>query len=72
MTLSQTPRPNRLANIREARGLSGVELSRRIGVHASLLSKVEHGRIDAWPRFRRAAATALGVDEALIFGEPPR
>ena len=52
--------------------LSGVDLSRRVGVHRILLWKTEHGRIDAWPRFRRAAATALGVDEALIFGDPTR
>ena len=37
---------------------AGAELALRIDVHPSLLSKVEHGRIEAWPRCRQAAATA--------------
>lgn len=62
-----TALPNRLAVIRAARGISGAGLARTIGVHPSLVSKVEHGRIEAWPVFRRRAAEALGVDVALIF-----
>ena len=51
---------------------AGAELALRIDVHPSLLSKVDHGRIEAWPRCRQAAATALGVDEVQLFGDPQR
>jgi len=67
MALSQAP--NRLAIIRAARGVSGRELARRCGVDPSLVSRIEHGELAAWPKFRRLAAEALAVDEALIFGE---
>jgi transcriptional regulator with XRE-family HTH domain len=60
---------NRLATIRQARGMSGAELARRCGIHRSLVSKLEHGRITSWPAFRRRAAEVLGVDEQLLFGD---
>jgi len=66
MTVSQ--QSNRLAVIRKARGLSGAELGRRVGVDRSLVSHIEAGRMAPWPAFRRRAAEALGVDEALLFG----
>lgn len=62
--------PN-LRAIREARGLSLREFSRRIGVDPSLTSKIELGYISSWPRFRDAAASELRVDVALLFGENP-
>ena len=64
--------PNTLRIVREARGLTGRELARRCGVHPSLVSKIEHGAVRPWPAFRRRAAESLGVDEALLFGQPPR
>ncbi len=62
---------NNLRTIRLARGLSGAELGRRIGVSRFVVSHIEHGRIAPWPAFRRRAAAVLGVDEALLFGEEP-
>lgn len=53
------------------RGLSGSELARRAGYHPSLVSKVERGRVEPWPAFRQRIATALGVDEELLFGRHP-
>ncbi|MGI8830856.1 MAG: helix-turn-helix transcriptional regulator [Candidatus Limnocylindria bacterium] len=59
---------NRLSTIREARGLTGAELARRIGVHRSWVSRIERGRAEPWPAFRARAAAVLGVDEELLFG----
>lgn len=53
------------------RGLSGSELARRAGYHPSLVSKVEHGRVEPWPAFRERVAAALGVDQELVFGGAP-
>lgn len=70
MVLQQ--RPNQLATIRLARGLSAAELARRVGCHRSLVSKIEHGHIAAWPAFRRRTAEVLQVDEELLFGDAMR
>lgn len=59
---------NRLTMIREARGLTGAELARRLRVHRSWVSRIERGRAEPWPAFRRRAAEVLGVDEQLLFG----
>lgn len=33
----------------------------------SLVSRAERGLIETWPRFRRDAANALGIDESVLF-----
>lgn len=60
--------PNRLRGIRVALGVSQVELARLVGVHPSLVSRAERGRLETWPKFRRDVAAALGVPEAILFG----
>lgn len=42
-----------------------------MGLDHSLVSRAERGLIATWPAFRRGAADALGVDEALLFGGGP-
>ena len=59
----------RLRAVREALGVSQAELSRRVGVNQSLVSRAERGEIKPWPRLRKAAADALGVAEDSLF--PP-
>jgi transcriptional regulator with XRE-family HTH domain len=68
VTSATTP----LRLIREALGVSQAELARRMGLDRSLVSRAERGRIATWPRFRREAADALGIDEHLLFPEHER
>jgi len=51
-------------------GLSVLELARRMELDASLVSRAVRGLIQTWPRFRRDAATALGLPEAVLFPPP--
>lgn len=70
MTVKDTP--NRIRALRLALGITQVDLARRVGVSASLLSRAERGEIRPWPRLRRASAEALGVSEAVLFGSAER
>jgi transcriptional regulator with XRE-family HTH domain len=60
---------NRLRAVREAFGISQAELARRMRLDQSLVSRAERGLIATWPRFRRTASEALGVDETRLFGD---
>ena len=62
----------RLRQFREALGVSQAELARSMGLDRSLVSRAERGQISTWPRFRRDAARALGIDESLLFPEEER
>ncbi len=57
----------RLRAIRTAMGLSVRELARRMDLDPSLVSRAERGLIQTWPRFRRDAASALGLPEHVLF-----
>lgn len=61
----------RLRAVRLALAVSQAELARRIGVDPSLVCRVELGQSRPYPRFRRAAAEALGVAESALFGDRP-
>ena len=69
MQRADAPPVSMLRQVRLARGLSGRELARACGVNPGLLSAIEHQRTAPWPAFRRRAAAALEVDEALLFGQ---
>jgi transcriptional regulator with XRE-family HTH domain len=56
-----------LRQVRERSGLTQREFASQIDVAASLVCRVELGRIAPWPRFRRRAAEVLGVPERLLF-----
>ncbi len=64
-----TTTTTRLRQMREVLCVSQSELARRMGLDRSLVSRAERGQIATWPRFRRDAASALGIDERLLFPE---
>ena len=53
--------------LRRRAGFSVTELARELGVSHTYVSRVESGEIGASPRYREAAAGALGVYEADLF-----
>ena len=61
---------------RRRRRLTQAALSRLTGVHPSDISKLESGRVPAYPAWRSAIAKALGMAEGELFrevdDEPPR
>ena len=59
----------RLRVMRRALGITQAELSRRVGVDQSAVCRIERGDSPPWPKFRRAAAVALGIPEAVLFGD---
>lgn len=64
---------NRLKEIRKRRGLSQVELARRLGLHQSLISQYECGylRLHGALLVRLAQALATTPDEILAASPPP-
>ena len=60
---------NRVKEVREARGLRQVELSRLARVAAPNLSAIERGRLLPWPKVKRALVKALRCTEAELFPE---
>ena len=65
--VTMTNATTRLRLIREALGIPQAELARRMQLDRSLVSRAERGQIATWPRFRRDAAHALGIDESVLF-----
>ncbi|MCC4321804.1 helix-turn-helix domain-containing protein [Streptomyces malaysiensis] len=59
-----------IAVLRKVRGLSQATLSRQMGITLSYLSKIETGLRPATPPNVAAAATALKVTTARIYGDP--
>lgn len=59
--MDKTPsdRPKR---VREALGVSQADLAARLGIHAGLLSRLERGLTQSWPRIRRDLAHELGLE----------
>ena len=58
---------NRIRKFRERAGFSQVELARRARMASPNLNSIEHGRLEAWPKVRRALARALKVAERELF-----
>lgn len=51
----------RLTKVRQEKGLSQRELARRSGVSQPEISKIESGKMKAYPAYERKLAAALGV-----------
>lgn len=65
-----TERPEtRLRVVRKALGISQAEFSRRLGIDASAVCRIELGEARPWPKFRRDAAAVLEVPEHVLFGD---
>lgn len=62
--------PNRIAELRLARGWSQRELARRCEITHPALSKLEHGGTGATLRLVKRIADELGVSVAELFVEP--
>ena len=60
---------NNVRKVRKKLGLSGEALARKAEMSASDLSKVERGRVYAFPGWRRRISDALGVPECELFPE---
>lgn len=58
---------NKIREIREAAGLSQVELACRAHIASTNLSAIERGRLVPWPKARKALAKALKIPEAELF-----
>lgn len=59
----------RLKQVREERGLSQHAVARQAGIHPSTLSRLEAGKMYAYPGWKRRLAVTLGVDEEELFRE---
>jgi transcriptional regulator with XRE-family HTH domain len=60
---------NRLKEFRVKAGLTQTELSRKVRMCPQNISSIEHGRLAAWPKIRKALAKALKTTETELFGE---
>ena len=58
---------NKLRKAREERDLRLSELARALRIHPSILSRLERGLAESWPRVRRDSARLLGVSEAKLY-----
>lgn len=59
----------RLTVERKKRGWSQAELSRRTGIHPSIISNLEAGKWHPWPKYRRLLAQVLQTKADLLFEE---
>jgi len=59
----------RLRQMRIEAGLSQVQLAQQMQIDPSIVRHVEAGRTKAYPRFRRVAASVLGVEEGDLFAD---
>ncbi|MBA7632494.1 hypothetical protein ES703_40040 [subsurface metagenome] len=60
---------NKIREHREKAGLSQTKLSIAIGVAGSNLSAIECGRMQAWPKVRKALARVFKVKQSDLFPE---
>ena len=60
---------NKIRVIRESKGLSQTRLACMTGLAGSMISDIELGKRQAWPKARRAIAEALGMPEGELFPE---
>lgn len=59
---------NKLRAIREAKGISQLRLAYLTGIQPPMISRVENGKMEAFPGWRKRFAQALKVRESEIFG----
>lgn len=59
----------KISKIRESKGWSKSELSRRSGVNLPLLSHLENGKIYPYPGWKKKLGNALGVNPEILFEE---
>ncbi len=57
----------RLVEERQRKGLSQSQLARIANVHPATLSRLESGKLFAYPGWRRRLGKALGVSGDLLF-----
>lgn len=60
---------NKIREFREKAGLSQVELARRSKIASTNISSIERGRLEAWPKAKKAISRALKVSESELFPE---
>jgi len=58
---------NKVREVREEKGISQTELSRRTRIGSPNLSAIEHGKLTPWPKARRALARVLKTPMAELF-----
>jgi len=58
---------NKVREVREARGLTQIELSRKTRIHPCNLSAIERGKVVAWTKAKRALARVLKTTMAELF-----
>lgn len=58
---------NKVKEFREKFNMTQTELSRRTCIASQNLSAIERGKVEAWPKARRALAEVLGVSETELF-----
>jgi transcriptional regulator with XRE-family HTH domain len=59
-----------VVELRQAVGLSQIELAVRVGISLTTMRRVEHGYRPQHAYIRRALAAELGTTEARLFPEP--
>ena len=59
---------NNIREYRQQAGISQTKLACKIGIAASTLSAIENGRVEPWPKVRKALAKAIGIKESKLFG----
>jgi len=59
---------NRIREYRMQAGISQTKLACKVGIAAGTLSNFETGKMEPWPKVRKALAKALGVKESDLFG----
>lgn len=60
---------NNLRKYRKEKGWSQFELAKRSNIPQSRISQVEHGKIEAYPGWRKRLSNALRIKEGQIFPE---
>lgn len=58
---------NHIQKYRKQAGISQTKLACKIGTAASTLSAFESGRVEPWPKARKAISKALGIKETDLF-----
>jgi len=60
----------RLTLERKKRGWSQAELSRKTGIHPSIISNLEAGKWHPWPKYKRLLGELFHVDPPELLFEP--
>jgi transcriptional regulator with XRE-family HTH domain len=60
---------NRISEFRQKLGISQVELARRTRMASTNLSAIERGKLEAWPKVKKALCRVLKVTPEELFPE---